>query len=112
MIRPLTQFDFHHSLEDTQGISLVAFTAPGCGACDMLLSALERFSENRTDVGLFEVNVQQDTALGQEFDVFHLPALFLYIDGHYHREIRCESLPEKIAEALDSACRSSAEEAP
>ncbi len=112
MIQPLTQFDFHHSLEDTEGISLVVFTAPGCGACRMLLSALDRFREDRADIGLFEVNVQQDTALVREFDVFHLPALFLYIDGHYHREIRCESLPEKIAEALEAACRSSAAEAP
>ena len=112
MIRPLTQFDFHHRLEETSGTALVIFTAPLCGACKMLRTAMMRYGEDHPDVTMFEVDTQQDMALAREFDVFHLPALFLYLDGRFHAEIQCETLPEKIAEAVGNARLGPAAEAP
>lgn len=112
MIRALTQFDFHHRLEETPGAALVVFTAPLCGACKMLRTAMTHYGEGNPEVTLFEVDAQQDMALAREFDVFHLPALFLYLDGRFHAEIQCETLPEKIAEAVVDARLGPAAEAP
>lgn len=112
MIRQLDQFNFHHRLEAATGISLVVFTAPGCGACRMLRAALMELGGHRDGINLFEVDVQRDMALVREFEVFHLPALFLYVDGSFHDEIRCESLPHKILQAVDAAQLAPAAEAP
>ena len=112
MIPALDQFNFHHTLEETSGAALVVFTAPLCGACDMLRSAMEHYGSRHPDTLMFEVDAQQDMALTSEFDVFDLPALFLYLDGRYHDEIRCEALPEKIAQAVEEACLGPAAEAP
>lgn len=111
-MKTLDQFDFHHTLEASRGQVLVVFTAPHCGACNMLREALVDYQSAHPEVLIYEVDTQRDPGLGEEFGVFHLPALFLYADGRYHAEIRCEALPEKIAEALDQAMATPPEETP
>jgi len=111
-MKNLDQFDFHQTLEASQGLALVAFTAPHCGACNMLREALDEYGPRHPEVALYEVDTQRDPGLGEEFGVFHLPALFLYMDGRYHAEIRCEALPEKIAEAMDAALAHAPEDTP
>ena len=111
-MKPLDQFNFHQTLEASRGRVLVMFTAPHCGACNMLRDALVDFHRDQPATALYEVDTQRDPGLGEEFGVFHLPALFLYLNGQYHAEIRCEALPEKIAEGVDHAVSVPAEETP
>lgn len=111
-IEPLNAFDFHHKLEATSGVSLVIFTAPGCGACKAARAALLGLTKIRPDIGLFEVDAQSDTALVREFDIFHLPSLFLYRDGEYHSPLHAEPLPESLDRAIDRQLAMPAEDAP
>lgn len=110
MIRRLDQFEFHHVLEATPGTSLVLFTAPACGACRRLKQILGDGA--LPEVTLFEVDAERDLALMREFDVFHLPALFLYRDGEFHCELKSEAHPRHIAEAIDAALAAPPQEAP
>jgi len=108
----LTQFNFHHTLAETEGVSLVYFTAPGCGACRQLRQILEDHPQVFAPFKLFEVDAQQDMALTREFEVFHLPALFLFRDGHYHAPIHSEPLPHSLIAAMEAALAGEAQEAP
>lgn len=107
-MRRLTQFDFHHVLADTPGVSLVLFTAPGCGACRQWQRVLTRMC----DVPSFHVDVQQDIGLAREFEVFHLPGLFVFRDGEFHRALQCRPEPAAIRRHLVEVLRLPAEEAP
>ena len=40
---------------------------------------------------LFEVDVSEATGVARYFDIFHLPTLYLYRDGHFHAELQCEA---------------------
>lgn len=111
-ITRLTQFDFHHTLAETKGVSLVYFTAPGCGACRRLKQVLGGYPEIFASLNLFEVDAQQDMALTREFEVFHLPALFLFKDGLYHAPIHAEPLPNRLIAAVKTALADSPQEAP
>ncbi len=108
----LTQFDFHHTLAETEGISLVFFTAPGCGACRQLKKVLESHPREFALHHVFEVDAQQDMALTREFEVFHLPAMFLFKDGHYHAAIHAEPQSPSIIAAIDAALAGAPQEAP
>jgi hypothetical protein len=112
MIEPIDQFEFHHRLGATPGTALVAFTARGCGACRHLEGALTELARCRPDLHLFEVDAQVDTALVRELEVFHLPALFLYRDGHFHCELHARPTPDALAEAIERALQAPAGEAP
>jgi thioredoxin-like negative regulator of GroEL len=112
MIGALDQFRFHHTLEATEGPALVIFTSALCGACNMLRDAMKAYGADHPEVSMFEVDAQRDPGLAEEFEVFHLPALFLYMDGRYHAEIQCEPAADKLAAALDAALARPAAEAP
>jgi thioredoxin-like negative regulator of GroEL len=109
-LRRLDQFTFHHALADTSGPSLVLFTAPACGACRRVKGILAQLPFR--DLTLFEVDAGLDMALTREFEVFHLPALFLFRDGRYHRPVHAEAAATALRAAVDAALAAPAEEAP
>ena len=76
-------------LEETPGISIVLFTSPWCGSCKAMKKALENLPAD-TGIRVFEVDAGTDQALVESFEVFHLPALFLYQDGAYHAPLEVE----------------------
>lgn len=108
----VSQFEFHHLLEEVPGPALVLFTGPDCGACRQLKAVLAEDGGILDGVRLFEVDVERDMALMREFEVFHLPALFLFSDGQFHCELHSEPRPQRIREAIDAALARPPEEAP
>lgn len=99
----LTQFDFHHRLAETPGVTVVCFTAPACGSCRQMKHALHCLCITRPGLAVFEVDAQHEPGLVRELEVFHLPSLFLFVDGEYHRPLEAEPLPDRLAAALDAA---------
>ena len=108
----LDQFDFHDRLEGTRGAVVVLFAAPGCASCRHWKGFLSDYATAHTDLGLYQVNVQQDMALAHEFGVFHLPAVYLYLDGRFHCELQTEARHEAFDLALHEALQAPPQEAP
>ena len=111
-IKMLTQFDFYSEIEETRGLSLVYFSAHACSSCKHLTHVLSQLAENQPELSIFKVDAQQDQALIKEYDVFHLPALFLFKEGQYHAELECESRPDSILKCINLASQQPAEDAP
>jgi len=106
----IDEFSLHHRLAHTPGVSLVLFSSPGCGTC----RSVERLLPVAVpaDVRLFRVDVQQAPALARAYEVFHLPALFLFRDGHYHARLDCEITPASLRAAIAAALAAPAQEEP
>jgi thioredoxin-like negative regulator of GroEL len=109
----LDQFNFHHTLEATRGVVIVFFTRAGCGSCRHWRGVLADYGAQRAPaMRVFEIDAVRDSALTREFGVFHLPALFLYLDGHFHAELRAEAHPAKLRAAIEAQLLAPAEEEP
>lgn len=108
----LSQFDFHHRLGDSTGVAIVSFSAAGCGACRHLRRVLLEVAELRPDWRLFEVDAHHEAALCNEFEVFHLPSLFVFHDGDFHCALHAEARPGAIVGAVEAALAEPAQEAP
>ncbi len=74
--------------------------------------ALVLLAEARPDIRLFEVDSQRDAALAREFDLFHLPALFLYRHGEYHAPVQCLPRLPELELGIDELLARPAQEAP
>lgn len=108
----LSQFDFHHTLEESKGINLVFFTSSTCSSCAYWKQLLGRYRMRHPEIDVFEVDAKQDEALAQEFSIFHLPALFLYANGAFRAELQCEARLEKLEDAIDEALNNPPQELP
>ena len=110
-VRPLTEFDFHPRLARSAGVSLVLFSAPSCGSCRVWLRLLNDFTTPLLQ-NCYVVDVQLATAVAREYEVFHLPSLFLFVDGKFHAPLQAEATPKLFAQAIDQALQQPAHDEP
>jgi thioredoxin 1 len=108
----LDQFNFHSTLERQRGVTLVLFTAPACGACRRMRQVVADYLLRRADVRVYTVDAGRDLALTREFEVFHLPAMFVYADGRFHCQLHAAASLLALEAALGEALAAPAQEAP
>ena len=110
-MQELNEFDFYPTLADRSGVSVVMFSGPDCGTCRKLEKILPSLLAGRA-VQLYKVDVQRSTALARAYEVFHLPSLFVFVDGAYHGPLHAEHTVEKFSRALAALLAGPAQEEP
>ena len=60
---------------------LVDFNASWCGPCRMLAPVLDQIAEERPDVKVVSVNIDDEDELAEDFDVSSIPCVVLIRDG-------------------------------
>ena len=102
-IQHLDDENFYRYLESHQGLSVIYFTSHGCASCRRWRELFREFLTVYDDVQVCAVDAQSNMALTQAYDVFHLPSLFLFIDGQYHRPLQPHASIASLREAIDQA---------
>lgn len=65
----------------SNGLVLVDFYADWCGPCRMLANQLEDLNNNRSEVEIVKINVDEDHNLAKKYGIMSIPALMLFKDG-------------------------------
>ncbi len=111
-IQSLNEPEFYSTLADTVGPGIVFFTKPGCSACRLWQRLLGELVQHHQGIQVFQVDAEQNMGLSHEYELFHLPALFLFVDGEFHCELQAEARQSNLLAAIDAALAAPAEEAP
>ncbi len=78
----LTSSDFKEQITDYEGVALVDFWAPWCGPCQMVGPVLEEVEKEMGEkIKVGKVNVDEEGALGQEYQIMSIPAVFVFKNG-------------------------------
>ena len=112
MLTRLNDTDFYRTLAAMQGAALVFFSSAACNSCRYWRTLLAELPAHHHGIRVFEVDAGESMGLAQEYEVFHLPALFLFCDGHYHAPVQCEASLAALTGTLDTLLAQPAEEAP
>ena len=60
---------------------LLDFWAPWCGPCRMVVPIVEEIAEERPDIKVGKVNVDEQPELAAEFGIMSIPTLVVIKDG-------------------------------
>ena len=77
----VTKETFHKEVMLSEKPVLVDFWAPWCGPCRMVLPLVEEIAEERDDVKVVKINVDEEPELASQFQVMSIPTLMVVKDG-------------------------------
>ena len=73
--------DNFNRVRDNEGLSLLDFYADWCGPCRMVLPIVDEIAEERGDLLVGKINVNDNPDLAREFGVLSIPTLVVMKNG-------------------------------
>ena len=78
-VQKLNQNNFQNTI--ASGTTLVDFYADWCGPCRMVSPIVDEIAEERNDITVGKVNVDDENALAMKYGVMSIPTLIVFKDG-------------------------------
>ncbi|MGC8467782.1 MAG: thioredoxin family protein [Acidithiobacillus sp.] len=91
MVQKVSELGFWQRMAESRGWLILFFSSAGCASCKHWRRLLSQYEQQRSDLVVWEVDAGIDMGLTREFEVYHLPALFLFRDGRYQRPVEVEA---------------------
>ena len=76
----LNQHNFHEEVLNSDQKVLLDFWAPWCGPCRMVVPLVEQIAEERPDIKVGKINVEEQPELAAQYGLRSIPTL-LVLDG-------------------------------
>ena len=99
----VTDANFRAEVLESETPVLVDFWAPWCGPCRVVHPILEEMSDERQDVKIVSLNVDENQDTAAAYDVLSIPTMILFKGGEAAKRV-VGAMPKKRLEAeLDPA---------
>lgn len=77
----VTKENFQEIVLNAEKKVLLDFWAPWCGPCRMVLPVVEEIAEERDDIVVGKVNVDEQPELANKYGVMTIPTLIVFENG-------------------------------
>ena len=81
MLKKLNNHNFQNEIIENTGTALVDFYADWCGPCKMLSPIIDEIAEDRTDITVGKVNVDENNSLAAKYNVMSIPTIIIFKNG-------------------------------
>ena len=96
----ITKDNFKQEVSEYKGTVLLDFWAVWCGPCRMLSPIIDEIAEERTDIKVGKVNVDDQMELAKTFKIANIPTLVVLKDGEVVKQSVGAVPKAKILELL------------
>ena len=81
-VNHISNENFHSEVLGSDKPVLLDFWAPWCGPCKMLSPILDQIAEERPDIKVCKVNVDDEMELARQYRILSIPTLIVMKDGN------------------------------
>ena len=95
----ITKENFETEVINSEKTVLLDFWAVWCGPCRMVAPVVEQIAEERRDIKVGKVNVDEQQALASQFGIMSIPTLVVMKDGKVVNQV-VGARPKEQIEAI------------
>lgn len=99
----LNEANFENEVEKNNGLVLVDFWASWCGPCRMLSPIVDEIAEERNDIKVCKINVDEEQALAAKFGIMSIPTLILFKNGNIINKVIGVQPKTALLEMIENA---------
>jgi thioredoxin 1 len=97
-----TDNNFQKEVLENEGLVLIDFWAPWCGPCRMITPIVEEIGEEKKDVlKVMKLNVDEESATAQKYQIMGIPSLLLFKDGEVIETMVGLQAKESLLETIE-----------
>lgn len=96
----ITKENFENEVLKSDKPVLVDFFATWCGPCKMLMPTIDEIANERADIKVGKVDVDENMELAKEYKVFSVPTLLAFKDGKLIKQMVGVHSKEQILDAF------------
>ena len=100
MVKSFNKENFMSEVLEAKGTVLVDFYADWCGPCRMVAPIVEEISNEREDVIVGKINVDESPEIAVKYNVMSIPTLIVFKDGKEYERIIGYKPKDSILEIL------------
>ena len=81
MVKKFDSNNFETEVLNNDGVVLVDFYAEWCGPCKMLAPVLEEIADDREDIVVGKVNIDESFDIAVKYGIMSIPTLIVFKNG-------------------------------
>ena len=95
------QHNFQEEVLQSDRPVLVDFWASWCGPCRMVIPIVEEIAEEREDIKVVKVNVDEEAELAAQYQIMSIPTLMVFKNGEITAQALGALPKNQILDLLD-----------
>ena len=97
----INQNNFHDEVMNSQKPVLLDFWASWCAPCRMVVPLVEQIAQERSDIKVGKINIDEEFELARQFGISSIPTLVVMKDGQILRQATGARPKHQILEMLN-----------
>lgn len=96
----LTSENFEKEVLHSDKTVLVDFYADWCGPCKMMSPILEQIAEEKSEIIVGKVNIDENQNLAMDYDIMSIPTIIIFKNGSIYKDFVGVTAKEEIVSFL------------